>query len=143
MNKRDLIDKAKKKYDQTVRQIEKVIELTDKVESLLPKNWKISYFPDNAYPIVFKNTEKNQSELEFKFVCKLIEELIGNKMSREAYATKEHGLYLFEAVISHYVGDIDLSIKVVMKDPTHTCEITYREETIIKVEVSSECLGLQ
>ena len=143
MNKQDLIDKAKKKYDDTVRQIEKVIKLTDKIEPLLPKDWKAFYFPENAYPIVFKNTEKNQSELEFKFVCKLIEELIGNKMSREAYATKEHGLYLFEAVISYYVGGIDLSIKVVMKDPTHTCEITYEEETVIRAKVSSECLGLQ
>jgi hypothetical protein len=143
MNKRDLIDKAKRKYDQTIIQIEKAIELINKIEPLLPKNWIALFIPENAYPIVFQNIGEKQSELEFKLVCRLVEDLVGRKLLREAYATKGSGLYLLEGCISHYIGDIDLSMKVEMRHPNHTCEITYREETIIKAEVSSECLGLQ
>lgn len=149
MDKKKALKEAKESYEEELKQIELAEKITKKIDPLLPKGWESHFDRDRAYPIVFQSgtyTEDKPNKKpaeEFKLVCKLVEKLIGIKLIREAHANKENGLYGLEGHRAHYVKKIDGSIKVLMYNPDHSCEVKFEREYYLKAIVSDDCLGLQ
>ena len=108
--------------------------------------WKFQFGANDIYPIQlvkgsFYSGEKPKIE-EFKLACKVIEKITGKKVSHDLYGKEEIGIQFFEGRVIYDVEDIDLSIKIIIYNPDHSCTVTYEKQVIEVAKVSDDCFGL-
>lgn len=147
MNYEEAIKKAKENYEQDLKDIELCKEVTEKIESLLPKGWIC-----NIETVCF-NLQINKGDIpeetdaiEFKAVCKLLETITGKKLIRNARVNKkEEKIWLLEAN-GYFQGEMGgyIGIEVSLYYPKNMpdCKITWKKTWKNVAQVSDECLGL-
>lgn len=145
-NKKEL-QKAKEWYEGVIKKIGLADKLIKKIKPLLPDGWIIQFGANDIYPIhlvkgsLYSENKKPKVE-EFKLACKVVEKITGKEVSHDLYGKEETGIQYFEGRIIYNVEDIDLSIKIIIYNPDHSCDVTYEEQTITVAKVSDDCFGL-
>ncbi len=147
MDKKKELQKAKDWYEGSVKKIGLADKLLKKIKPFLPDGWVIQFEANDTYPIhlvkggLFSDNKKPKVE-EFKLVCKVVEKITGKEISHDLYGKEETGIQYFEGRAVYYVEDVDLSIKILIYKPDHSCDITYEKQTIMVAKVSDDCFGL-
>jgi len=147
MNKKKLIDKAKKDYEKTIKHINVAVEFLEPIEKMLPEGWRLTFNTHEIYPIkVIRgdwNSDKKMPIDEFKLVCKLFEMATNNSLTREVDASQENNeIKNIEARGIYFLKGIDLAYEIIMHNPDHKCDITWKTHTYREAIVDDACLGL-
>ena len=149
MDKQKELKRAKEWYEGSVKKIGLADKLVKKIKPLLPDGWIIQFGANDTYPIhlvkgsYFSEGKKAKPKIEeFKLVCKVVEKITGKKASHDLYGKEETGIQYFEGRVICGVENIDLSIKIIIYNPDHSCDVTYEKQTIEVAKVSDDCFGL-
>lgn len=146
MDKQKELKKAKEWYEGSVKKIGLADKLIKKIKPLLPDGWVIQFGANDIYPIHLVKgscfSDKKPKVEEFKLACKIVEKITGKKASHDLYGKEKTGIQFFEGRIIYDIEDIDLSIKILIYNPDHSCIVTYEKQTIEVAKVSDDCFGL-
>ena len=147
MNKKELLDKAKKDYEKTKKHIHAAVAFLEPIEKMLPEGWRVTFNVREVYPIrVIRGdwTSDNKMPIdEFKLVCKLFEMATGSSLTREVDASHENDeIKNIEARGVYFLKDIDLAHKIIMHNPDQKCEITWKTHVYREAIIDDACLGL-
>lgn len=80
---KQIILNARKRYLSTLKSLAVAHSLVAKIESVLPKGWMISFYPDSLNISSPERTDVSGALQEFMYVTKVIEIAIGKKLGRK------------------------------------------------------------
>lgn len=147
MENLDLLQKrAKRTYVKTLRNIVIYKNFSKKIESLLPEHWRVRYNQtfEEISVVRYADTDDPADSSEFKLVCKVVETIVGDKLCRDASASKEGTITSLYASGYFKIHKKYMSISVCLTNPKNMpdCEITWKRTWKKEAVVSDACLGI-
>lgn len=138
---------AKSKYIKSLRTIVTCRNIANKIESSLPKGWKINcnLLFDQFEVSKYGSEEEGADAHEFKLVCKLLESVLGEKIkNRYGTALSNKVVTSLSACGYFEVNRRHLSVHVCMMNPENMpdCEVTFKRTWKKEAVISDACLGI-
>lgn len=133
----------KRIYTTSVAMIQKAKEIADKVESLLPESWEISFVNGMWRGLLICNRGygKKRPATDFKLVCKIVEKVVKKEVKKDPWTEGDKLFCLHGEVYVKIAENVNLKVDIRHFDP-EGCHIDYEEKTVTIAKVNDSCLGL-
>lgn len=139
MNKEKTLANAKELYEINLKQIEVASKICDKVDPLLPKDWKSDY--DIRCRCLSFERPKEGHASEFRMVCGLVDKAMGIKLHRDVGGSK-HYHYLYAHSVKWLEKMLEcIHVRVELGRP-QGCEVTFKRSWSAIPIVDEKCLGI-
>jgi len=147
MNYEEVKISAKEKYEMVLKEIEFCKEIADKIEPSLPDGWdcRIDETIFNLYITKGWRSVAGTDAGEFKLVCKLVENVTGEKLNKNAQVNNgEDSVFCLHAEKYIEKNEVCIGVNVSLYHPENMpdCKIEWKRKWRKEAVISDECLGI-